>query len=169
MNPSFIGGFTMLPSLTRRNPNSPFEALWDMRREVDRLFNGVTTTYENATWTLPAEVIETANEMTFRLDAPGLNREDIDLTVENNVLTVSGERKWEHEEGKPEGEYHIFERRYGRFERSFALPRRVDASRIDAHYENGVLTVTMPKLEAAKPRRIEVKPGQTPRSIETGK
>jgi HSP20 family protein len=159
----------MLPSLTRRNPASPFEALWDMRREVDRLFNGVTSTYEASTWTLPAEVVETPNELKFRLDAPGLKPEDIDVSVENNVLSVSGERKWEHEEGKPEGEYHIFERRYGRFERSFALPRRVDASRIEAHYENGVLTLTMPKLEEAKPRRIQIKPGEGGRKIEAGK
>jgi HSP20 family protein len=159
----------MLPSLTRRNLTTPFEALWDMRREVDRLFNGVANTYETASWTLPAEVVETANELTFRLDVPGMKRDDIEVTVENHVLTVSGERKSEYEEGKRDGEFHILERRYGRFERGFALPRRVDASRIEANYENGVLTITLPKLEVARPRRIEIRAGETARNSEAGK
>jgi HSP20 family protein len=149
----------MLPSLTsrRRFQMSPFEALWDMRREMDRVFNeGVDTSVSGY---MPADVLENDNELRFRIDVPGLDPENINVTVENNVLTVSGEREWEREEGKPEGEYHLFERRYGRFERSFALPRRVSAEKIDATVDNGVLTIVLPKLEEAKPRKIAVKAG----------
>jgi HSP20 family protein len=148
----------MLPSLTRRGQAiSPFDALWDMRREIDRMFSGSTELATQA-WAMPAEVVETDNEIRFVVEAPGLRPEDLDVTVENNVLTVSGEKKVEHDEGE-KGEYHLYERRYGRFERSFALPRRVDTEHVDANYENGVLTVTLRKSESAKPRRIKVDNG----------
>ena len=154
----------MLPSLT-----SPFDALWDMRREMDRLFGSAGAYEAPGAWPVPAEVVETDNEYRFNIDLPGLKPDEIDLTVENNVLTVSGERKWEREEGKPEGEVHLFERRYGRFQRSFALPRRVETNTIDAKYENGVLTITLAKAEEARPRRIEIGNGGTGRKIESGK
>jgi HSP20 family protein len=145
----------MLPSLTRRTQNvSPFDALWDMRREMDRLFNASTETATQA-WVMPAEVVETDNEIRFIVEAAGLRPEDIDVTVENNILTVSGEKKVERDESE-KGEYHLYERRYGRFERSFALPRRVNTEGVNADYDNGVLTVTLKKTEAAKPRRIKV-------------
>jgi HSP20 family protein len=145
----------MLPSLTRRTQNvSPFDALWDMRREMDRLFNASTETATQA-WVMPAEVVETDNEIRFIVEAAGLRPEDIDVTVENNILTVSGEKKVERDESE-KGEYHLYERRYGRFERSFALPRRVNTEDVNADYDNGVLTVTLKKTEAAKPRRIKV-------------
>jgi len=160
----------MLPSLTtRRSLTSPFDALWDMRREMDRLFGGAGAYEAPAAWPVPAEVIETDNEYRFHIDLPGLSADQIDLTVENNVLTVSGERKWEREEGKPDGEVHVFERRYGRFERSFALPRRVDANTIDASYDNGVLTIRLAKAEEARPRRIEIGTGRNGRRIESKK
>jgi HSP20 family protein len=145
----------MLPSLTRRTQNvSPFDALWDMRREMDRLFNASTETATQA-WVMPAEVVETDNEIRFIVEAAGLRPEDIDVTVENNILTVSGEKKVERDESE-KVEYHLYERRYGRFERSFALPRRVNTEGVNADYDNGVLTVTLKKTEAAKPRRIKV-------------
>lgn len=161
----------MLPSLTtrRRNPqSSPFEALWDMRREMDRLFSGVSQNVDTSVaGYMPADVLETDNELRFTIDVPGLDPDQIDVTVENNVLTVSGERTWEHEEGKQEGDYHLFERRYGRFERSFALPQRVNAEGIQATCDHGVLTIVLPKLEEARPRRIQVKAGNGARKIET--
>jgi HSP20 family protein len=158
----------MLPSLTsrRRHQTSPFEALWDMRREMDRMFNGVTQGVDTSvSGYMPADVIENDNELRFAIDVPGLDPDNISVTVENNVLTVSGERAWEYEEGKPDGEYHLFERRYGRFERSFALPQRVNAEQIDATVDNGVLTILLPKLEEAKPRKIAVKAGNGGRKI----
>jgi HSP20 family protein len=158
----------MLPSLTtRRSLTSPFDALWDMRREMDRLFGGTPASATTSTWTVPAEVIETDNEIRFRIDIPGIAPQAIDLTVENNVLTVSGERKWEREDGNVEGEVHVFERRYGRFQRSFALPRRVDTNSIEASYENGVLNIRLAKAEDARPRRIQIGTGDNGRRIES--
>lgn len=157
----------MLPSLIVRRATTPFDALWDMRREMERLMNGLTTETQTTSWYLPAEVLETDNEIRFQIEVPGLRPDDIDLTVENHVLTVSGERKWEHEEGKKEGDYHVFERRYGKFERSFAVPQQVNTAKIDASYENGVLKVTLPKMEEAKPRRIQIH-ATDPHRIESG-
>jgi HSP20 family protein len=156
----------MLPSLTtRRSLNPAFDALWDMRREMDQLF-GRTSADDATPWHVPAEVVETDHEFRFHIDLPGMNPDEIDLTVENNVLTVSGERKWERKDGKPEGEVHVFERRYGRFQRSFALPRRVDTNTINATYQNGVLTITLAKAEEARPRRIEIGGSRAGKAIE---
>lgn len=158
-----------MPTLIRRrNAESPMDMLWQMSREVDRLFNTPTRTVEAPiSGYMPANVLETADSIQFEIELPGLSPEDIDLTVENNVLTVAAEREWKREEGKPEGEYHLFERRQGRFERSFALPQRVDSTRIQASCENGILTVVLPKVEEAKPRRIEIKVNAGPRQIES--
>ncbi len=158
----------MLPTLNRHwVATNPIDALWNARREMDRMFSGLgyTGTAEGAPFTIPAEVVETDNEMRFLFEFPGMRAEDINVTVENNVLTVAGERKYEREEGGEQGEVHLFERRYGRFERSFTLPRRVDTGKVDASYDNGVLTVTLPKSEAAKPRRIEVSAASGARRI----
>jgi HSP20 family protein len=156
-NTQITGGELMLPSLIVRRGTTPFDALWDMRREMERMMNGLTTETPTTSWYMPAEVLETENEIRFEVEVPGLRPEDINLTVENGVLTISGERKWENEEGREKGDYHVFERRYGRFERSFAVPQRVNTSRIEASYENGILKVVLPKMEEAKPRRIEIK------------
>ena len=100
------------------------------------------------------------------IEIPGLRPEEIELTVENNVLTVSGEKRWQKEDGKPEGEYHLLERRYGKFARAFALPHKVNAAAIQATCDQGVLTVVLPRLEEAKARRIEVRSGASGREIE---
>ena len=97
-----------------------------------------------------------SDELTLQAELPGLAAEDVGVGVENGVLSISGEKKQEVEEEKDGSDYHLVERRYGRFERSFTLPRSVDAGKVKAEFANGVLTVTLPKAEAAKPRRIEV-------------
>ena len=90
-------------------------------------------------------------------ELPGLRAEDVEVNVENNVLTIAGEKKQEVSEENAEAEYHLVERRCGRFERSFTLPRTVTADAIGARFEHGLLTVTLPKAEAAKPRRVEIR------------
>lgn len=156
----------MLPSLRRRpQVATPFDALWDVRREMDRLFDTFAQPADGMT-ALPAEVLETDSAIRFMIEIPGMKPEDIELTVENNVLTVSGEKRWQKEEGKPEGEYHLLERRYGKFARAFALPHKVDAAAIQATYDQGVLTVNLPKLEEARARRIEIRSGEHGREIE---
>jgi HSP20 family protein len=148
----------MLPTLWNRTRTSPFDALMDMHREMDRLLGGFDRPNggELASWTTPTEVRETADALLFSIELPGMRSEDIELTVENNVLTVSGEKKFEREAAADEGEYRLFERRYGRFSRSFSLPPTVDANKVDANYDSGVLTVRLPKSETARPRRIQI-------------
>ena len=90
----------------------------------------------------------------LKAELPDMSREDIDITVENFVLTVKGEKKLSHE--VKEEQYHHLERRYGTFSRSFSLPQTVDSNRVAAEYKNGVLTVRLPLREEAKPRTIKV-------------
>ena len=102
------------------------------------------------------DVVEAENEIQVVCELPGLKRDEVELSLENNVLTISGE-KHETKEERSRGEtYHLSERRWGRFSRSFVLPREVDQDRINASFENGVLTVSIPKSEKARRRRIEI-------------
>ena len=103
-----------------------------------------------------ADVLETEKDILVMMDVPGSAPNEIELVLENNVLTVSGERRpqWGNDEQRPS--FHLTERRYGRFSRSFVLPRDVDQDQIRATFENGVLTVTIPKSEKARRRRIEI-------------
>jgi HSP20 family protein len=101
------------------------------------------------------DVLETEREIRVVTEMPGLKRENIEVDVENNVLTIRGEKREERTEGE-QGKWHLAERRYGTFSRSFVLPRDVDAENISASFEDGVLTVTVPKSEKARRRRIDV-------------
>lgn len=161
----------MLPILRNRLAGvAPFETLWDMQREMDRLLDTVwgRTPTEPTTWAVPADVVETDNEIRCTLEVPGLKPEDINVVVENNVLTVSGEKKFEQaQDDDSKGTYHQ-ERRYGRFDRSFILPRNVDASRVNAGYEQGVLTILLPKTEESKPRRVQINASAGGQRIATG-
>jgi HSP20 family protein len=107
------------------------------------------------TWMPPVDIFQTGDhELVLKAELPDMSREDIDITVENFVLTVKGEKKLSHE--VKEEQYHHLERRYGTFSRSFSLPQTVDSSRVAAEYKNGVLTVRLPLREEAKPRTIKV-------------
>lgn len=144
----------MIPTVRARHTNSPFATLNGVR-PLDELFNSLTNG-ATETWTMPAEIVETAAELRLALEVPGLRPEDIELTIENGVLTVSAEKKIERREGETDENYRLFERRYGRHARSFRLPRTVDASQVQASCEHGVLTIRLPRAEEAKPRRIPV-------------
>jgi HSP20 family protein len=103
----------------------------------------------------PVDIFQTGDhELVLKAELPDMSREDIDITVENFVLTVKGEKKLSHE--VKEEQYHHLERRYGTFSRSFSLPQTVDSNRVAAEYKNGVLTVRLPLREEAKPRTIKV-------------
>jgi HSP20 family protein len=140
-----------------RVARTPYEALFGVRRELDRMFEQAAG-YERM-WDAPAEVIETENEIRFSIEVPGLKAEDIDLSVENGVLTVSGEKKMTRREGETDDQFRLFERRYGRFVRSFRLPPTMAMDKVNAVCEHGLLTISIPRAEEAKPRRIEVKSG----------
>ncbi len=101
------------------------------------------------------DVVETEREIRVITEMPGLKRENIEVDVENNVLTIRGEKREERTENE-EGKYHLAERRYGTFTRSFVLPRDVDSENIQASFEDGVLTVRIPKSEKARRRKISV-------------
>lgn len=106
-----------------------------------------------------ADVIETENELRVEVEMPGLAPENVDVSLEGNVLTISGEKQEQRQEGDEQNTWHLSERRYGRFTRSFVLPRDVEQEQIQAHFENGVLSVTIPKSERARRRRIEIQAG----------
>lgn len=156
----------MLPMY--RNRGSAFDTLVDVSREMDRLVNTVwqETGDNGRTWAMPAEVVESDDEIRFDIEAPGFRAEDLEITLENNVLTIAGEKKLEQNEARKESDYRLFERRYGRFQRSFTVPPTVRSDECQADYQNGVLTVRLPKSEEAKPRRISVTPGGHARQIE---
>jgi HSP20 family protein len=106
-----------------------------------------------------ADVVERENEIRVVIELPGMRAEDIDLDLENNVLTISGEKSEERQEEKDT--WHLSERRYGKFSRSFVLPREVEQERIQAHFDNGVLTVVIPKTERARRKRIDIQRGES--------
>jgi HSP20 family protein len=108
-----------------------------------------------ATWVPPVDVFQTGeHELVLKAELPDMTREDIDVTVENFVLTIKGEKKLATD--VKEEQFHHIERRYGAFSRSFSLPRTVDSGKVAAEYKNGVLTVRLPLREEAKPRQIKV-------------
>jgi HSP20 family protein len=104
-------------------------------------------------WTPPVDILETEDELLLKMDVPGVSLEQVDIRLENETLTIKGERKFEQPQGKG---YHRIERAYGTFARSFTLPNTVDTERVKADYRAGVLTVVLPKKELAKPRSIKV-------------
>lgn len=155
----------LYPTLTRRGTTSVWDDIFNMRRQFDRLLEGQLGSGDQigSAWLPPVDVRESGDELRVQVEIPGIAPDDVEVRVENGVLTVSGEKKSEIQDGENGAGYHLVERRYGRFERSFTLPRTVDADRVTAVFTNGVLTLTLPKAESAKPRRVEITGGETPR------
>jgi HSP20 family protein len=107
-----------------------------------------------------ADVVETEADIKVIAEMPGLTPDDLQIDIENNVLTIAGEKQEERKDGDGKSTWHLTERRYGRFSRSFVLPRDVDQEGIQASFENGILTVMIPKSERARRRRIDVRSDQ---------
>lgn len=155
----------VFPTLWRTSTPSMWDDAFTARREFDRILDRVLATPYLATgtsgvWSPVVDVREDKDAIRVHAELPGMNPEDVDVSVENGVLTIAGEKKQELEHGGGESDYHLVERRYGRFERSFQVPTSVDAGAVSARFENGVLTVRLPKTEAAKPRRVQVEVGK---------
>ena len=128
-----------------------------IQREIDTLVNkfwGDPHTWHGTGWHPSVDVAESENEFTVYAELPGLNKEDIKVTLEDNMLTIEGERKREDEQ--KDKQFFRRERSYGTFKRAFKLGTEVQADKIAANYKDGILTLTVPKSEAAKPRQIEV-------------
>jgi HSP20 family protein len=141
----------------------PFRELATLQNEVNRLFNtafdapvpgGNGGSGAARRWMPAMDLVETGDHFVLRADLPGLSEDDVKIEVEDGVLTVSGERRSEHE-AKGEG-YHRVERAFGAFSRSLTLPRGVDADAVEAAFDKGVLEVRIPKPEERKPRRITI-------------
>ncbi len=140
----------------------PLRNLARMQDEMARLLRDAFESVEAGTtsttaglWAPPVDIIEHGDDLVLVADLPGVSRDDIDISVENRTLTLSGERK-PPEEYQDSTVYRT-ERAYGKFTRTFALPASVDVSRITAEYHDGVLRVILPKAEEARPRKIEIR------------
>ena len=125
-------------------------------REVDRLFDAFFGQPDRTArrWVPAMDLVESGDQFVLKADLPGLSQEDVKIEVEDGTLTISGERKSEHEAS--EGGWHRIERSFGSFSRSLTLPDHVDASAISATFNDGVLEVSIPKPEERKPQRIEI-------------
>ena len=137
----------------------PFRELTAMQDRMARLFGDVYLRDEDTgfrgSWTPAVDIFETdGHDLVLRAELPGMTREDIEVTVENNTLVLKGTKKFDSE--VKDENYRRIERSYGSFHRSFTLPNTVDAAKVSADYKNGVLTVKLPFREEAKPRTIDV-------------
>jgi HSP20 family protein len=145
----------------------PFRELTALQGEVNRLFSrvGSADVAERQSWTPSIDVIEKDEGIMLRAELAGMDPADINIEVQDNVLTLSGERRFEEE--VKEDKYYRIERRYGSFSRSIALPQTVDETKIEAKYDNGVLEVSVPKAEVTKPKKIKVGvTAQKPKTVE---
>lgn len=137
----------------------PWDVLNQLHREINRVFDAQATanaadSSATADWVPPADIAEYKDRWVLKFDVPGVNTGAIDITLEQGVLTISGER--EKDNGEGEAERRRIERPHGRFHRRFTLPDTVDAANVRATGRNGILEVTIPKQPKAQPRRIEV-------------
>ncbi len=142
--------------MTTRRPTEPWQSLRLLSTGLDEAFgtlqdDGRTVT---ASWYPACDVFEDKEAIKIIAEVPGVTPEDVKISLENNLLTIRGEKKQQAEERTER--VHRYERTYGVFERSFSLPSTVDADRIQASYQNGTLTVSVPKVERARPREIPV-------------
>jgi HSP20 family protein len=138
----------------------PFGDLRTLQDEMNRLFSGTFSRGSQdevlrGAWSPSVDIFENKNEIVLEAELPGMSAEDVSVSIENNVLTLHGERRFEK---KDEGDnFHRVERSYGSFTRSFTLPPTVSSENANAEFNNGVLRLTLAKREEAKPRRIEIK------------
>jgi len=144
-----------MTQLTRRTPN---RTLRDLQREVDSIFDQFfgrdSDADTSAVWAPRTDLSETDDAFRIHLDVPGMEKDDITINLQNNTLTVSGERSSERRE---EGEEYVrVERAFGNFHRTFTLPDAVDPENVEAAYDSGVLTIHVPKTETSTRRQIEI-------------
>ena len=142
-------------NLTRWTPLHDMTLLQNqMNRLFDTTLNGWPGQSETSAWAPAADIYETDNELVVTADLPGIDPKNIDVRVENNILSIRGERNFERNSEKEN--FHRIERIYGGFARAFTLSTAVDAEKIQARYKDGVLSVRLPKADQARPRKIEV-------------
>jgi HSP20 family protein len=148
----------MTTGLIRWAPQTDF-----MRNRMSRLFDDAFNDFlvplkedvSTRSWMPPVDIHETDDALVLHAEIPGLSKDDLEITVEKNVLTIAGERRFEKD--VKEENYHRRERSYGRFSRAFSLPSNVQADKVDASVKDGVLHLVLPKAEEAKPRKIAIR------------
>ncbi len=140
-------------------PWRPFGELRTLRREMDKLweefFGNQQLTSSETAWMPAIDISETKDAIVVRAEVPGMKAEDIEINLTGDILTIKGEKK--HESEEKDENFHRIETRYGAFQRVIRVPVTVDSNKIQAKYEKGILKVTLPKREEAKPKQIEVK------------
>ena len=149
--------------LTARRLENPVVQLRELSNRLSRLFEGDAPRWRfgdvggtlTSAWVPPCDVFEDRDAIRIVAEIPGVKSKDVEISLENNLLTIRGEKKQENRDES--GQVHRYERTYGVFERTFALPSTVNVDKIEARYDDGVLTVTLPKVEQAHPRQIKVK------------
>jgi len=143
-------------SIVKREPKYNWGVM-NLRNEIDRMFRSFYEDSESSDshWMPSVDIIDEKDKLLLTAEIPGVEKKDVKINLQNNVLSIEGEKKQEHEE--KDDNYYRSERFYGKFCRSFTLSSDVDSDNIQADFDNGVLTVTMPKSEKVKPRQIEIK------------
>jgi HSP20 family protein len=146
---------------------NPSKELLNVEREFNKVFNSLSNRfglgngddadkeYENAVWSPLSDIYEDKDSYVLTLDLPGINKDNVKISYVDGQLNISGERKNEKE--SKDGTYHRVERSYGKYFRSFSLPKEIKGDKIDAEFKNGQLTITVPKAEEAKPKQIDIK------------
>jgi HSP20 family protein len=150
----------MLYGMTTSSP------IFGLRREIDRLFED-TFTRDGNNWTPAVDIKENDTDIRIDLELPGLKPEDVEITAENGLLSIRGEKRSERKEGE-EGRYHVVERSYGTFMRTFTLPQGVDENQIQAEFNDGVLSIRIPKAALPQPKRIQIGGSQQKQQASVG-
>jgi len=148
----------------RMTTSSP---VFGLRREIDRLFEDAFTR-DGQSWTPAVDIKESESELTLELELPGLKPENVEITAENGILTVRGEKRSERKE-EDQSRYHVVERTYGSFMRTFQLPQGIDENQISADHDNGILTLRIPKTALPQPRRIQITQSHQPQQAAVGR
>jgi HSP20 family protein len=148
---------SLLPRRWRQEMEQP---LTTFQREMNRLWENFFGTMElpwgiAGEWSPRIDVSETETAVIVKAEVPGLDKDDIEVSVCGDALTIRGEKKDERKESK--GNYRLLERRYGTFQRTVSLPTGIDAEKVDAEFKNGVLSITLPKTEETRTKKIEIK------------
>jgi len=137
---------------------SPIREMMGLSDRLNRMFEEMSgfnpDTELTGSWSPAVDASESETAIEIKADLPGMTEKDIDVTVENNTLTIKGERKFENEDKREN--YHRIERQYGSFYRSFQLPNTVDVTKINADFKNGILELALPKREETKPKKISI-------------
>jgi HSP20 family protein len=144
---------------------APFQNIGSIQHRMNRIFDEALSGHQTSeedwglggSWAPAVDIFEREGNIVLKAELPGVDPKDVDIRVENNVMSLRGERKFEAETKRQD--YHRVERAYGSFSRSFTLPNVVDTEKIQAEYKDGVLTVTLPQKEEAKPKQISISVG----------